>query len=155
MAVVKNRKGSSGVEGGKGVCYQWKEKGQCSKGDQCSFRHESNDRAQKPTPKAATLSEPSMTRGTSLSRERSVKGKSNPGMNLRQPCKYFLKGTCTQNHLVSIGILPNVNSITQNQAVKLGISVYSRIIRLMNNHTKFRRKATIPTEEEKAKTKVL
>ena len=25
-AVVKNRKGLSGVEGGKGTCYQWKEK---------------------------------------------------------------------------------------------------------------------------------
>ena len=33
-------KGLSGVEGGKGTCYQWKEKGQCSKGNQCSFRHE-------------------------------------------------------------------------------------------------------------------
>ena len=44
-AMVKNRKEPTGVEGGKGTCYQWKEKGQCSKGDQCSFRHESNDRA--------------------------------------------------------------------------------------------------------------
>ena len=61
--MVNNRKGLSGVEGGKGICYQWKENGQCSKGDHCSFRHESNDRAQKPTPKAATPSEPSMTRG--------------------------------------------------------------------------------------------
>ena len=74
-AVVKNRKGLSGVEGGKGICYQWKEKGQCSKGDQCIFRHESNDRAQKPTPKAATPSEPSMTRGGSMSRKRSIRGK--------------------------------------------------------------------------------
>ena len=47
-AVRKSRKGLSGVEGGRGVCYPWKEKEQCSKGDQCSFRHESNDRA-KPT----------------------------------------------------------------------------------------------------------
>ena len=53
--VVRNRKGLSGVEGGKGICYQWKEKGQCSKGDQCSFRYESNDRAQKPEPKAPHL----------------------------------------------------------------------------------------------------
>ena len=44
-AVVKNRKGLSGVKGGRGTCYQWKEKVQCSKGNQCSF-HESNDRAQ-------------------------------------------------------------------------------------------------------------
>ena len=40
-----------------------KEKGQCSKGDQCSFQHESNDRAQKPDHGAATLSEPSLSRG--------------------------------------------------------------------------------------------
>ena len=60
-AVVKNRKELIGVEGGKGTCYQWKGKGQCSKGDKYSVRHESNDRAQqKPVPKAATLSEPSM-----------------------------------------------------------------------------------------------
>ena len=46
--------------------------GQCSKGDQCSFRHESNDRAQKPTPKAATLSEPPMTPGRSVVGEKEV-----------------------------------------------------------------------------------
>ena len=31
-AVKKSRKGLSGVEGGKGICHQWKEKGQCSQG---------------------------------------------------------------------------------------------------------------------------
>ena len=41
----------SGVEGGKGISYQWKEEGQCSQGDQCSFRHESNNRAQQTEPK--------------------------------------------------------------------------------------------------------
>ena len=67
-AVVKNRKGMNGVEGGKGICFQWKEKGQCSKGDRCSFRHESNDRS-KPTLKAEPPSEPqsSKTRGRSVS----------------------------------------------------------------------------------------
>ena len=63
-AVVKNRKGLSGVEGGKGICYQWKRKRPVFEGrDQCSFRHESDDRAPKPTAKAAPPSEPSMTRG--------------------------------------------------------------------------------------------
>ena len=52
-AVVKSRRGVSGSERGQGVCYNGRQKGHCSKGDQCSFRHESNDRA-KPTPKAAT-----------------------------------------------------------------------------------------------------
>ena len=35
-AGVKSRNGLIGVEGGKGICYQWKEKGQCSQGVQCS-----------------------------------------------------------------------------------------------------------------------
>ena len=39
-AADKNRKGMSGVEGGKGTCCQWKEKSPCS--DQCSFRHEAS-----------------------------------------------------------------------------------------------------------------
>ena len=56
-AVVKSRRGLSGVERARGICYQWKEKVQRSKGDQCSFRHESNDRA-KPTAKAVPPSKP-------------------------------------------------------------------------------------------------
>ena len=54
-ALMKNRKGLIGVEGGKGISYQWKEKGQCSQGSQCSFQNESNDRAQKPEHTAARL----------------------------------------------------------------------------------------------------
>ena len=47
-AVVKNRKGIIGVDGGIGICYQWKEKGQCSQVYRCSFRHVTQYRAQKP-----------------------------------------------------------------------------------------------------------
>ena len=95
--MVKSQKGLSGVEGGKGTCYQWKEKGHLSKGDSCSFRHENNDRAQKPTPNAATPSEHSMSRGRSASRKRSIGGRSNHGAILRQPCRYYLKGTGTRS----------------------------------------------------------
>ena len=55
------------------------------------------NRAQKPTPKAATPSEPSMTRGRSASRKRSVRGRSQTGRILRQPCRYYLKGTSTRS----------------------------------------------------------
>ena len=95
-AVIKNRKGSSGVEGGKGSCYQWKEKGQCSKGDQCSVRHETQDRAQIPEHTAATPSEPTASRGRNVSRKRSVRGKSNHGSILRQQCRCYLRSTCTR-----------------------------------------------------------
>ena len=47
---------------------------------------------------------------------------------------------------MSVGILPNVNSVKTNGVVKQGISVCSRIIRLTNNRIKSRK-------EEKATTK--
>ena len=47
---------------------------------------------QKPTPKTAP---PSIPRGRSASRERSLRGRSPSGKTNRQPCKNFLKGTCT------------------------------------------------------------
>ena len=95
-AAIKSRKGLSGVEGGKGTCYQWKEKGQCSKGNQFRFWHESNGRVQKPTPKAATLFESIVSRDRSESRKRSIRGNSNHGSILRQPGRYYMKGTWTR-----------------------------------------------------------
>ncbi len=84
-AVERSRKGIIGVEGGEGICYQWKEKGQCSQPDQSTFWHESNDRAQKPTQ-------------TPHSRESNVRTwqNGNHGSILRQPCRYYLRGTCTR-----------------------------------------------------------
>ena len=58
------------------------------------------------------------------------------------------------DRLVNIGVLPSVNFTKQKRVAKPGISVWSRIIRLMNNETKSQRKATIPTEE-KATTRML
>ena len=81
---------------GESICCQWKEKASCSKRDQCSFRHDTHDREQKPEHIAATLSEPTISRGRSLSRKRSIRGKSNHGSILRQPCRYCLKGTCAR-----------------------------------------------------------
>ena len=37
-ALAKSRKGLICFEGGKGICYQWREKGKCSQGVRCSFR---------------------------------------------------------------------------------------------------------------------
>ena len=91
---VVSRKGLICVEGGKGICYQWKEKGQCSQGDRCSFRHEAQDRAQKPGHIAVTLSEPTVSRGgRSVSSKSSIRGKSRHGSILRQKCRYYLDGT--------------------------------------------------------------
>ena len=95
-AVVTGRRGSSGIERGKGICHQWKDKGQRLRGDQCSFRHESHDRAPKPTPKAAPPSEPPTPKGRNASRKRSLRGRRQSGKSNRQPCNNFLEGTCTE-----------------------------------------------------------
>ena len=69
-AVVKSRNGLSGVEGGK-----WKEKGQRPKGNHAvSSMRVTIVHNKKTNPNAATPSGPSMTRGRSVSRKRSIKG---------------------------------------------------------------------------------
>ena len=81
-------------------------KGQCSKGDQCSFQHESHNRVD------------------------------------------FICRVLARDRLVNIDILPSVNSTKLKWDAKPGMSVCSRIIRLMNNQTKSQRKASVPTRGE-------
>ena len=43
-AVVKNQGTEQRVQRTLGDCWQWESNGQCSKGDNCSFRHDTNKR---------------------------------------------------------------------------------------------------------------
>ena len=136
--MVKSHKGLSCVERGRGICYQWREKGQCSKGGQCSFGHESNDRA-KPSPKAEPPSEPqsSKTRGRSLSRKRNARGRSPSEKSNRLPCKYFLKGTCTKS--ICEYWQPSECQFCRTKSdVSSALSAHSRTGRFKNNQTKSR-----------------
>ena len=47
--------GQRGVESGQCECYQWKARGQCSRGDNCSFRHDEDNRAKTHTKNRSTL----------------------------------------------------------------------------------------------------
>ena len=60
-----------------------------------------------------------------------------------------------RDRLVNIGILPSVNSTKQKRVAKPGISVWSRIMRLMNNQTKCPKKGCYLRKEEKATTRML
>ena len=147
-AVVTSRKGLISVEGGRGICYQWKEKEQCSQGDRCGFRHETQDRAQKPEHTAATLSEPIVSRGRRVSRKRSNWGKGNHGSILRQPCRYYLKGTCTRT-LCEYWHPPECQfKKKRKRVVRLETSVCFFITRLMNNQIKKPKKSNIPKRRE-------
>ena len=94
-AVVKNQGTKKRGQRAPGECWQWKANGQCSKGDDCSFRHDMNKRVKStqpnPSPSSSTLQ-----KERNASRTRSPRGKSPSGRMSRLPCKDFLKGTCTK-----------------------------------------------------------
>ena len=94
-AVVKSRKGIIGVEGGKDICYQWNRIRPVFARRPLQFPP-LQDRAQKPNHNPATPSEPTVSPDRSVSRKRSIRGKSNHGAILRQHFRYYLKGTCTR-----------------------------------------------------------
>ena len=94
--MVTSNRGPCGVERGQGVCCQWNAKGQCSRGDKCSFRHDGDERA-KPTPKTAPPSEPPTQRGRSASRKKILRVRSPSGKFARQPCRDYLNGICTKS----------------------------------------------------------
>ena len=93
-AVVKNPRMKQREQRSLGDCWQWKANGQCSKGDNCSFRHDMNKRAKstQPNPSPRSSAQQSVK---NASRTRSPRGRSPSGKMARLPCKDYLKGTCT------------------------------------------------------------
>ena len=124
----------SGVEGGKGFCYRVKEK--------ASVRHETSAvscmRAtivrKNRKPKPSRLLSHQLTRGRSVSRKRSVRGKCNHDAFDNRADIIWM--ALARDRLVNSGILPSVNLTKQKRAAKPGISVCFRIIGLTNNRTK-------------------
>ena len=79
-----------------GDCWQWKANGQCSEGDNCSFRHDMNKRAKttQPNPSSSSFMQQNER---NASRTRSPRGKRPSGGMFRWPCKDYFKGTCTNS----------------------------------------------------------
>ena len=133
----------------------WKEKCQRSKGDQCSFRQESNDRAQKPDDNAATPSEPFL-----VTRSKCVEEKKYPRQESPWSHSSTIEQILFERYLFANALRILASSrvpffTKQKRVAKPGISVCSRIIKLMNNRTKRRRRVTVPTKEERATTIML
>ena len=93
-AVVENQGTKQRVQRILGDCWQWEANGQCSKGDNWSFRHDINKRGKSTQPNASPSSS---TRQNNASRTRSPRGKSLSGKMFRLPCIDYLKGTCTNS----------------------------------------------------------
>ena len=77
-------------------CWQWESNGQCSKGDNCSFRHgvkkPAKMRQSNPSPNSFTQQDE-----RNASRNRRPRGKGPNGRMFRWPCKDFIKGACTNS----------------------------------------------------------
>ena len=90
-AVVRNQGTKQRGQRTPGDCWQWEANGQCSKGDNCSFRHDINKRAK------STQPNPSPSSSTRQNERNALRGKSPSGRMSRWPCKDYLKRTCTNS----------------------------------------------------------
>ena len=92
-AVVKNQGTKQREQGILGDCWQWESNWQCSRGDNCSFRHDINKRGKMAQLNTSPNSFMQQSEGKP-SRTRSPRGRSFSGRKSRWPCKVYLRGTC-------------------------------------------------------------
>ena len=118
-----------------GDCWQWESNGQCVKGDNCSFRHDINERG-KITPSIPSPNSFMQHNERKASRTRSPRGRSPSGRMSRWPCKDYLKGTCNQLIFWKNGTLQNACSTRPRVVVGLGKSAHTHTVRLMNSRLK-------------------
>ena len=95
-AVVKNQVTKQRGQRILGDCWQWETNGQCVKGDNCSFRHDTNKRG-KNSPSNPSPNSFMRQNERKPSRTRSPREKSPSGRMSRWPCKDYLKGTCNNS----------------------------------------------------------
>ena len=94
--MVKNQETKQREQRTLGDCWQWEANGQCSKGDNCSFRHDINKRGKmtQPNPSPSSFMQQNERKA---SRTRSPRGKSPSGRMSRWPCKDYFNGTCSNS----------------------------------------------------------
>ena len=95
-AVVKNQGSKLRVQRILGDCWQWEFNGQCSRRDNCSFRHDMDKRA-KVTPSNPSPNSFMQQSERKSSRTRSPIGRSPSGRTSQWPCKDYLRGICNNS----------------------------------------------------------
>ena len=127
-AVVKNQGTKQRVQRILGDCWHWEANRQCSRGDNCSFRHDVNKRG---TSSPSNPSPNSFMRQSERkpSRTRSPRGKSPSGRMSRWPCKEELAIT----HFVKDGTSQNACTTRPRVVAGLGRSAHSHIVRLTHS----------------------
>ena len=130
-AVVKNQGTKQREQRTLGDCWQWKANGQCSKGDNCSFRHDINKRAKKTSQPNPSPSSSTQQNERNTSRTRSRRHKSPSGRMFRLLCKDYLKGT---NSFCEKWLPPECSCSTRPRVdADLEKSARMHIVRLMKD----------------------
>ena len=133
-AVVKNQGTKQRVQRILGDCWQWETNGQCVKGDNCSFRHDSIKRG-KVTPSNPSPNSFMQQNERKSSRTRSPRGK----VRVVECLDGFARITSKElaiTHFVKSGTLQNACSTRPRVVVGLGNSARTHIVRLMNSRLK-------------------
>ena len=134
--LVRNQREQRHVLKGQGDCWLRKDIGQCSKGNNCSFRHDANKRA-KPTTQPAPSPEQSKSQDVKDSaKAKSPRCRSQSGKITRMPCKHHLKGTSTNPSFEKWRFPECVFYKSAEGYKKSGKSARSHTVGLRNNLSK-------------------
>ena len=133
-AVVKNQGTKQRGQRILGDCWQWETNGQCSKGDNCSFRHDVNKRAKMTQPNPSPNSFMQQNE-RNASRTRSPRGRV-PVVECLDGLARITSKELAPIHSVKSGTLQNACSTRPRVVADLGKSARMHIVRLMNNLVK-------------------
>ena len=111
------------------------QRGQCVKGDNCSFRHYINKRG-KVTPSNPSPNSFMQQNERKSSRTRSPRGRSPSGRICLDGLARITSEELAITHFVKNGTLQNACSTRPRVVVGLGKSAHSHIVRLMNSRQK-------------------
>ena len=133
-AVVKSQRVKQREQRSLGDCWQWKANGQCSKGDDCRFRHEKDKRAKstQPNPSPGSSTQQNVKNASRVQEAEAQVGK-------WLDCRARITSQeLAQFHSVKNGILWSACSTSQKMDVNLGISALMRTARLTNSQARSR-----------------
>ena len=133
-AVVKNQETKQRGQRILGACWQWEATGQCSEGDNCSFRHDVNKRAKVTQPIRLRIL--SCSRVRENHREPEVPEEKVPVVECLDGFARITSEELAITHSVKNGVLPNACSTRPRVVADLGKSALMRIVRLMNSLVK-------------------
>ena len=118
-----------------GDCWQWKANGQCSKGDNCSFRHDTNKRAKMTQPNPSPESSTQQNVKKCIENQESPEAEAQEAERLDVPARTTSK-ELAPIHSVKSGTLQNACSTSPRVDAGLKKSALMRIARLTNQPSK-------------------